>query len=327
VTSGGRLLVTGETPATAESQNPTCVAAAVDPTSLAVGTLHAGNCGDPLIYGRTIEAVDTPIPFTNNATLSINTANPVTDQVSDGPVVMTYGAYSDTHPVIAYGNQWLWVYDVATTAGPELLQISNRSGQVIRSVPMPKLYEPLLATDDAGVWIANSLHGSPAAALSYFAAGSSSPHVVISDADLPICWLTASGTTAWVGAAAIPDGGCVKQSIEKFSDDDPTLLFSSTGSFAPFTVIGDESVGLWSMQWSPSDPGREQIIHVDPDTGSEAVVATLPSVVLPNYETDEGLAVGEAVYLEGSLYLLEPPYRVNGYLGYSSIARVRAFLP
>jgi hypothetical protein len=187
---------------------------------------------------------------------------------------------------------------------------------------MPKLSRPLLAADDNGVWIANSLDGTPAAALSYLGSGASSPDTVLANPNLPICWLTAAGTTAWVGAAAVPSGGCVKETIEKFTDNDPTPIFSSTGAFAPFTVIGDETVGLWTMQWSPSDPSREQIIHVDPDTGSEAVVATLPSVVLPNYETDEGLAVGEGVYFDGSLYLLEPPYRVDAYLGYSSIVRV-----
>jgi hypothetical protein len=239
---------------------------------------------------------------------------------------MTHAEYSDTHPVIAYGSQWIWIYDVATTSGPELLQVSSQSGQVTRAIPMPKLYRPLLAADDNGVWIANSLDGSAAAALSYLGAAASSPNIVISNTSLPICWLTAVGTTVWAGAASMPNEGCVKESIEKFTDDDPTPLFASAGAFAPFTVIGDETVGLWTMQWSPSDPSLEQIIQVDPDTGAEAVVATLPSVVLPNYETDEGLAAGEAVYLDGSLYLLEPPYRVNGYLGYSSIARVSSGL-
>jgi hypothetical protein len=52
------------------------------------------------------------------------------------------------------------------------------------------------------------------------------------------------------------------------------------------------------------------------------VVGTLPSSRLPLYETDEGLRQGQSVYFDGSLYLLEPPFRKNGYLGYTSIVRV-----
>jgi hypothetical protein len=74
------------------------------------------------------------------------------------------------------------------------------------------------------------------------------------------------------------------------------------------------------MRWL--SPTREEIIRIDPDTGSESVVGTLPSSPLPTYETDEGLLQGQSAYFDGSLYLLEPPFRKNGYVGYTSIVRV-----
>ena len=52
VTSKG-LLLTGETPATAEHPEPTCVAAPVDRQSLAIGKVKEGSCGDPALFGRT----------------------------------------------------------------------------------------------------------------------------------------------------------------------------------------------------------------------------------------------------------------------------------
>jgi hypothetical protein len=292
------------------------VAAAVDPTSLTVGPLERGNCGDPRLYGQTVEAVNTNIPQSNNATMSIHVANATTGAVTDGPVVMTYGSYSDTRPVIATGTHWLWIYDVETTNGPELLQVSAQSGQVVDTVAMPTFYRPLLAADDGGVWVANSQNELPAApALSYVAAGASAPRVVVSG-PLPICWLSAAGTTAWVGAGL--RGACASETTERFADDGRSALYSTAGATLPVTVIGNEAEGLWTFQWYPDG---QQIVSVNPDTGSESVAATLPQVPQPEY-TDQGLAPGQAVYFGGALYLLEPPFRLNGWQGYSSIVRV-----
>jgi hypothetical protein len=315
VTANG-LLLSGQTTATAQSKQPTCVSATVNPVSLALGPLQTGGCGDPLLYGQSVEAVNTPIAGTNNETLSIDAASPTTGQVSDGPTVMTYGSYSDTRPVIAQGTQWLWIYDVETTNGPELLQVSAQSGGVVDTIAMPELYRPLLAADDQGVWVANSQNESPAApALSYVAAGASAPRVVESG-PLPVCWLTASGTSAWVGAGL--QGACAKETTERFGDAAPSAAYSTPGAALPLTVIGNEADGLWTFQWSPTG---QQIVSIDPDTGSESVAATVPGVPQPEF-TDQGLAPGQGVYFDGAIYLLEPPFRLDGYIGYSSLVRV-----
>jgi hypothetical protein len=320
VTSSG-LLLTGTTIANGESPESspqsTCAGAALDPQSLAVGKLAVGSCGDPLLTGRTVEAVNTQMPQSNNATISINVADPANGQVSDGPVVMTYGSYSDTRPVIAYGTQWMWVYDNETTNGPELLQVSTASGDVVDTVRMPALYKPLLAADDGGVWIANSIGGSPAPALFYVGASSSAPSVVIADTNVPICWLQADGRSAWVGAGL--QNACAKQTVERFVDYGTAPLFSVPGNFLAFTVIGDETDGLWTLQLNA---GVQQIVSIDPQTGTESVAATLPYQQEPISNQEEGLLPNQAVYYEGALYILLPPFRSNGYLGYSSVVRV-----
>ena len=315
VTPNG-LLLSGETRATAQSTQPTCVAATVDPVSLAVGPFKTGSCGDPLLSGLTVQAVNAYIPQSNNATISINVANPRTGAVADGPVVMTYGSYSDTRPVVAYGTRWLWIYDVETTNGPELLQVSTQSGEVVDTVTMPALYRPLLAADDGGVWVANSENAFPAApALSYVAAGASAPDVIESG-PLPICWLSAAGTSAWVGAGL--QGACAKQTTERFEDNGGAALYATPGATFPVTVIGNETEGLWTFQWYPDG---QQIVSINPDTGTESVAASLPQVPQPEYE-DQGLAQGQGVWFDGALYLLEPPFRLDGWLGYSSIVKV-----
>jgi hypothetical protein len=95
-------------------------------------------------------------------------------------------------------------------------------------------------------------------------------------------------------------------------------LYSTPGASTPLSVIGDEADGLWTFQWSPTG---QQIVSIDPDTGAESVAATVPSVPQPEF-TDQGLAPGQGVYFDGALYLLEPPFRLDGYIGYSSIVRV-----
>lgn len=315
VTPAG-LLLSGQTSASAASQQPTCVAATVNPVSLTLGPVQTGSCGNPLLSGRTVTAVNTPIAGTNNETLSINAASSATGGVSVGPAVMTYGSYSDTRPVVAYGSQWLWVYDVETTKGPELLQVSAASGAVVDTIAMPALYRPFLAADDGGVWVANSENESPVApALSYVASGASAPDVVASG-PLPICWLTAAGTSAWVGAGA--QGACAKETTERFSDTGSSAAYSVPGAATPLSVIGDEAEGLWTFQWSPTG---QQIVSIDPDTGSQSVAATVSPVAQPAF-TDQGLAPGQGVYFDGAIYLLEPPFRLDGYIGYSSIVRV-----
>ncbi len=320
VTSSG-LLLTGVTNANGESpqdsRRSACAATSLDPRSLTTGPLQTGSCGDPLLTGRTVEAVETPIPHSNNATMSVNVADPATGHVSDGPVVLSYASLSDTRPVIAYATSWLWVYDVATTDGPVLLQVSASSGDVVDTIAMPALYKPLLAADAGGVWVANSIAGSAAPALSYVGAGSSAPSPVIAATNVPICWLQADRTSAWVGTGL--QSACAKQDVEKFVDYATTPLFTVPGKFLVFNVVGDETDGLWTLQFNS---GVQQIVSIDPQTGAEAVAGTLPYETEPIVNQDYGLLPGQAVYYEGALYVLLPPFRLNGYLGYTAVVRV-----
>jgi hypothetical protein len=313
------LVLSGVTPASAGSPLPVCVSAPVDPQSLVVGKVTTGNCGDPRLFGQSVEAVNTPVLRSNNATTSVNSVNPASGQVMYGPVVMSYSSYSDTRPVTASGGQWLWIYDVDTTKGPVLLQISDQSGAVADTIPMPSLYKPLLAADNGGVWVANSVEGDGAPALFYVPAGSSAPRVVVTSTNVPICWIVASGTSAWVGSGV---QACAKQDVQRFVDGSEAPVFTTSSPYPLFTVIGSEPDGLWTMQYL--SPSTEAIVRIDPDTGSESVVATVPAVPLPSYLTSGGLVQGQGAYDDGHLYLLEPPFHKSGYLGYTSIVSIDA---
>ena len=56
-----------------------------------------------------------------------------------GPTAMRFRDGSDTRPVSTYGSGSLWLYDVDTERGPELLRFSSRTGRLEQTVAMPQL--------------------------------------------------------------------------------------------------------------------------------------------------------------------------------------------
>ena len=145
----GHPLLSGETTATASTKTPACVSATVDPHTLHVAPGAATNCNDPAVDGQSVGVVNRSIPDSNDATISIAHRDRETGRTSVGPVVMTYGTFSDTRPVMAYGGGWLWIMttppsapaltgSVVSIAGvAEVLQVSASTGRVIDTVPPP----------------------------------------------------------------------------------------------------------------------------------------------------------------------------------------------
>ena len=198
-TDAAHLLLTG-TPAST-GQDTACVAAPVDTTALNVGAVVTGDCSDPALIGRTVTAVNSYIPLTNNATISI--AHVDAGKVTTGPVVMTYDHSSTSNPVTAYGGGWLWIYDVATTNGPEAIQVSATSGRVVEVVRMPQLYRPIAAANSDGLWLGDSSCCGPAAAVIFHVApGSHTAATVMPDSRNGaefVDWLVADEGHLWAG--------------------------------------------------------------------------------------------------------------------------------
>jgi len=324
--SGGRLLLSGEVPSTSNSSNSDCVAATFDPQALRIADTTSGSCSDPAIFGETVMEVNADSPVqSNDAAISIGRIDPQTGRMSVGPIVMTYTSLSDTRPEVAYGGGWLWIYDVDTTNGAELLQVSTSSGRVEDMISMPQLYRPILAANDDGLWIGNSIEGSPAPYVLYHVSpGTDAATGVVAGSASSVFWLVGSGEQLWAGIGP----SFADQTIWRFdgSDRDPVFRVPDDG-YDPTTVVGNESDGLWTVvpypaliSKSASGPYPEDVVRIDPDSGEETVVALLPHMTLPS--TDEGLTAQQAVYLRGSLFVLEPPFGGYGYLGYSRLVRV-----
>jgi hypothetical protein len=240
---------------------------------------------------------------------------------------MTYDHGSTSNPMTALGGGWLWIYDVATTNGPEVLQVSASSGQVVDTVAMPTLYRPIMAANDDGLWLGPFITGGGPATLYRVGSRSHTATVVVSGRD-SVCWLLGSGHHLWAGIGPT----CIQQTITRFDGTDlkPAFEVADRG-YEPGSVVGNEIDGLWTMQWMPPlgttipppSPRPQDIVRIDPDSGAESIIARLPPVAFPiSPPSNAGLADGQAVLSDGSLYLLEPPLRQGGYNGYSSLVRV-----
>ncbi len=341
-TVGHHLVLTGREASTgagaAASSTGRCVAASVNPRTLALGPLQRGVCDDPGLWGRTVEMVTTYLRGSDDATIRVARVDPATGAVTTGPVVMTYEPASDTGPVSIDGGGWLWIYDVASTDGPEVLQVSPSTGQVVDTVTLPALYRPVLAADDDGLWLGNSVGGNAMPrTLWHVAPGARSAVGAGPGGSQYVFWLDAAGDHLWAG---IGPPGNLAQTIWRFDGPAATVVFHAPDhGYDPVGgVVGDETQGLWAVVASPPITGRvvrspsgtwtapgqnerQDVVRIAPDTGAEKVVATLKR--LPVLEAETGTVTGQSTVLGGSLYILQPPFRADGYLGYSTLVRVR----
>jgi hypothetical protein len=187
-----------------------------------------------------------------------------------------------------------------------------------------------MAADNDGLWIGNSVEGGVSEPLYFVAPGSNKAVVAIQGSTLVVCWLLGSDDHLWAGIGR-EKSGCTQEAIWRLDGTtfQPVFTVPDQG-YHPNTVIGDESDGLWTMQWThlptgvSSTPSPQEIVGINPDTGAERVVATLPALVVPLSGEYSGLVQGQAAVLDGSLYLLEPPFvESERDLGYKSLVRVR----
>jgi hypothetical protein len=331
VTASGGLRLSGTVGTSGETSAPSCVIAMLDPVTLVLSTPSSIDCNDPAFYGEQSYTVDVRLdqPNPGGVGLAVTTLDPATGQSSQGPVVMAYQQCSDCDPVTASYGGLLWIYCPTTTNGAELLEVSTASGQVLDTVAMPKIFRPFMAANAEGVFVASSLYGGSGPALLYYVApGGKAPVTLNTDPWLAACWMQAEGEELWIGMGSTGTGGhgCGQVTIWRFTGTNPQPDFEvpAVSGYIP-PVVGGEAEGLWTVRWPyrgalPSNPLIPQLIYINPDTGLSSVVADLPPISGPGIVFN-GMQPGEAVLLDGALYLLEPP-TVAGGGGYGVLIRV-----
>lgn len=304
----GGLLVSGF-----EASGPDCRWLVVDPVSLRVRSSLRATCDRPPIAAAPVVPIEFPIKGSNSDNLRIARPNRDGDRVSYGPVVMTYASVSDTHLEWTYGPGTLWVYNVATRHGPEVLDISTATGRVVRTVRMPALYEPLLAADADGLWIAASPEtGAGTPAPIYRLAPTAMAPRIVHRGGYATLWLVAAGHTVWADIGTLPHHGSastpVRQEVWRFDGPAPTArdLASADGLNAyPNPVLQPGGQALWTISLVPTQGNyrlclRAQLVRIDANTGRQTVTRTVSIV------DQSCLPVQSQAFVDGAFYFLSP---------------------
>jgi hypothetical protein len=265
--AGGKVLVSGGT-------GSGCVWLTVDPASLRA-TQSRGSCGRP--RGSAYPAVPVVIPNPRSPWQSVRIAH-VGARVTYSGVVMRYQDASDTRPVSTYGPGSLWLYDVDTKQGPELLRFSSRTGRLQQTVVMPQLYRPLIAANNDGLYLIAAVNGGagPGPADLYHVAPGAGQATIIHREGRAALWITAHAHTVWTEIA----NGRSHASLWRF--DGPKAhakrLWRRPVNAAPVATYGDAS--LWAVRpiWAAPNSSQctgEKVTRIDPLTGREDAVATV----------------------------------------------------
>ncbi len=301
--AGGRLLVSGST-------GRVCAWLTVDPASLKVERSR-GSCARPRRSAH--PAVPVVIPNRRSQWQSVRIAR-VGASVAYGPTVMRYRDGSDTRPVSTYGAGSLWLYDVDTERGAELLRFSSVSGRLEQAVAMPKLDRPVLAADEDGVYLMAAVNGGVSgpgpAALYHVAPGARRPAIIHREGRAAL-WITAHAHTVWTEIIS----GRSDASLWRF--DGPRgharRLWRRTIGAAPVATYGGRSLWAVTPVWAGRYSGqctKARVSRLDTTTGREAFVATVPASGYCSLIFDpQGLAFsnGALFFLSGSrLYRVQP---------------------
>jgi hypothetical protein len=331
-TDSGPLLLTGAVAST--DPNAPCIRTPVDAAALTLGAVTSGSCDDPGLSGERV-AIDVINPdggslaFTTS--IAITVTDPKTGTPKTGPVVMRISEASDTNPVVAYGGGSLWVYDVDTSNGPEAIQVSATSGQVQDVVRTPQLYRPIMVANGDGLWLGNSIQGSPVAGtLFHVAPGSHTVTTVVPSPNDAVDWMVADASHVWAGIR--PAGGSLL-SLWRFDGPKATVAFHTpepTLEAGTNFVVGDEHDSLWLTTPdppfgdtpAPTDNQHLDVVRLDPSTGKPTVEAVLPPLDQLAAESQTGAE--QAAFFAGSYFLLQSLQSPSesGYTGFTQLLRV-----
>ena len=300
------------------TQKNVCRLAIVRPQPLHLMSNSSTDCDDPSLAGQPVVPIESVEKGgnTGDVRISVRTSS---GGFRVGPIVMRYGNYSDTRPEWTYGGGYLWIFDAEAPTNTEVLRISESTGAVLSRVPMPWSSRVLLAADDDGLWIGQSVEGGwqkgEVLPLLEFVGNHASAPITALQSPEPlnggrVDWLVASGHTA-IGAISQPNNTAVS-AIDTFQSASKLPKTVKTGSTWEPSSIGEgpadappvidvPGAGLlatkpgWDGQFSET-PTSESVLRINPQTGHNSQVAVLKSLSAADFIA--------YVYYKDALYLL-----------------------
>ncbi len=235
-----------------------------------------------------------------------------------GPVVMTFpaSAWAGSAPTWIYGGGDLWLYEWDNPGGIDLMRISATTGDVLQRVQVPKIWHPVLAYNDEGLWMAPSGQTSSPEPLYLVAPGATHAGAVFHFPDAGFAkWVVGSGDALWLNAQPRPvsDVGVVwmlrgpgAKPVWHVSEGASIVqVFETLGGPG---MVGDASDGLWAAP--PSAYDVQQVVRIDPMSGAVSIEATLKAGYSGSakYLYMSPLTAWTGVTLGGSFFVLDPPF-------------------
>jgi hypothetical protein len=321
-----RILLYGSTSGSTDPEvADTCYSAWLDPSSLALSDERAGSCADPALEGRQVLpvfAVDKDQRAgTGGPTAVVRIAHvvPGSPGYALGPVVMTFPAlaWSDSEPTWTYGGGDLWLYEWDNPGGIDLMRISATTGAVLQRLSVSRVWHPILAYNDDGLWIAASGQTSSPTPLYLLAPGGTHASAVYHFADdgFPK-WIVASGDALWLNAQPRPVGDVGVLWMLRGTEAKPVWhVPESPGLVQVFQTLGGSGMvgnaadGLWGAP--PTAYDEQQVVRIDPMSGAVSIEAAWDTGYSGSAKHLflSPLTSWTGVTLAGSFFVLDPPFQ------------------
>lgn len=192
-----------------------------------------------------------------------------------GPrLAFRYEDASDTRPVSATGGGSLWLYDVYTERGPQLLRYSLRTGRLQQRLRFPvRLFRPVVAANDAGVWLMAATNGGTSGATQslYHVAPGSSRVAMVQRGARAALWMTGRGRTLWLETVT----GTHVFELWRYDGIRGRVLWTKHDSYLFGTSYGGGA--LWGIS-APYCAKRIRVLRIDARTGALTTAANLPAL-------------------------------------------------
>jgi len=214
---------------------------------------------------------------------------------------------SDTRPVSATGGGSLWLYDVLTKQGPQLLRYSLKTGRLQQRLRFPvRLFRPVIAANDTGAWLMAAVNGGvsgqPTVALYHV---TNRVTVVQRGPARAAMWMTTHGRTLWLETVA----GTHTFKLWRYDGMHGRLLWTRHSPGLMNTVFGGGSSygdgALWGVA-APYCAKTVRVLRIDAATGALHTVAREPLLDCNQY--------GAGAFYGGSFWFVDGNklFRVRG---------------
>lgn len=207
-----------------------------------------------------------------------------------GKVVMHFEYASDTHPQFAWYGRSLWIYEMASTEGPEALRFDADTGKLLQKTAMPPVERPVMVANGEGLWLDPATNGGISGVnvvpVLHVAFGAAKP-VVVHRGGRAALWMVAAAHTVWFEQIA----GVGNVSIWRIDGTKVRLL-------ARPRRIGFGAAYDGGKLWELTCGAKNHLLRVDPGTGALTAIGQFAEAT--NYcDATMTAAHGKVFVLEG----------------------------